>query len=131
MRSILLLPLVGALAVPAAADWTPTMSGHVVGFGFNYPLKDRHHTSSWRRRDRAGCASRRWAPAHYATVSRDVWVPASCEQVWRPAQWGWTYRSGRRVRSLVRPAGYVTVHSPGHYECVQTRVWVPGRYERS
>jgi hypothetical protein len=34
------------------------------------------------------------------------------------------------MRVLVRPAGYVTVHTPGRYETVCEQVWVPGRYVR-
>lgn len=120
MRPILLLSLVGALSAPAAAD--------DFSFGFGYRNGGRTriavrfgHTDSHVK----------WVPGHYETVSKQVWIAGGCEQVWQPAQYGWQYdHCGRRVRVLLRPAGYVTVQTPGHWQCVQETVWVPGRYVR-
>jgi len=124
MRSILLLTVLGALAVPAAAD--------DITFGFGYRNGGRWsvgfgYSNGHNRRG----VNQKWAPGHYEVVSREVWVPGVCEQVWQPAQYGWAYdHCGRRVQALVRAAGYVTVERPGHYQCVQETVWVPGHYVR-
>ncbi len=121
MRSILLLSLLGALSAPAAAGDITFGFGYrnggrwSVGFGYS----NGHHRH------------RTWVAGHYETVHRQVWVPGGCEQGWQPAQYDWRYdHCGRRVRVLVRHAGYVTVQRPGHYETVCEQVWVPGRYVR-
>jgi hypothetical protein len=133
MRSILLLSLLGALAAPASADWTPTMSGNVIGFGFRYRDRDKGISVGVGYRDgyRNGYRHRHrhWVPGHYDVVTRRVWVPGAHETVWQPAEWGWRHDAcGGHVRYLVRPAGYVTIHHPGHWDYVQERVWVPGHY---
>jgi hypothetical protein len=125
MRPILLLSLVGALSVPAAAGDISIdfgfRNGHGVSIGFGYTNAHR----------RAVVVRQKWIPGHYETVSKDVWVPEVREQVWQPAQYGWSRdRCGRRIRVLVRPAGYVTVVHPGRWKCIQETVWVPGHYER-
>jgi len=127
MKPILLLSLVGALSVPAAADdftfGFGYRGGGRISVGFGY--------SSEHRRVAARVVTRKWVPGHYEAVSRQVWVPGVCEQVWQPAEYGWAYdRCGRRVRVLVHPAGYVTVERPGHWTCVQETVWVAGHYVR-
>jgi hypothetical protein len=123
MRPILLLSLVGALSAPAAAG--------DIAFGFGYRDGGRHRISVGFGYSEWGHRHRTWVPGHYETVSRQVWVPGGCEQVWQPAEYGWRHdHCGRRMRVLVRPAGYVTVHTPGRYETVCEQVWVPGRYVR-
>jgi hypothetical protein len=122
MKPILLLSLMGALAAPAAA-------GDVsFGFGFGHGHRGNRISvaigyNGHRHHDRV------WVPGHYETVVKKVWVSGGCERVWQPAQYGWRYdHCGRRVQVLLRPAGYVTVHSAGHWERVTERVWVPGRH---
>jgi hypothetical protein len=119
MRSILLLSLVGALAAPAAAG--------DIDFSFGFHKGGRHAVSvTFGHR-----SHHRYVPGHYETVTKEVWVAGGCETVWQPAQWGWRRdRCGHRVRYLIRPAGYVQVHTPGRWECVKETVWVPGRYVR-
>jgi len=126
MRPILLLSLVGALSAPAAAgDVTidfgfRTGRGVAIGFGYSNAKARRHRV-----------VHQRWIPGHYETVAKQVWVAGVCEQVWQPAVYGWSRdRCGRRIRVLVRPAGYVTVQRPGRWQTVQETVWVPGHYER-
>lgn len=124
MRSILLLTVLGALAVPAAAD--------DITFGFGYRNGGRWSVGfGYSNGNHRRVVNQKWVPGHYEVVSRDVWVPGVCEQVWQPAQYGWACdRYGRRVQVLVRAAGYVTVQRPGHYRCVQETVWVAGHYVR-
>jgi len=124
MRSILLLSLVGALSAPAAAG--------DVTFGFGYRDGGRHGVSvRFGYSDRKHNHHKKWVPGRYETVHRKVWVAGACEQVWQPAQYAWQVdHCGRRVRVLVRAAGYVTVQRAGHYETVCEQVWVPGRYVR-
>ncbi|HEX5135347.1 MAG TPA: hypothetical protein VFY93_00110 [Planctomycetota bacterium] len=107
--------LLGALAVPAAAD---------VDFGFR--RKDRPHVIGFGTRSPV---RRDGTLGHYRIVCTNVWVPGRRERVWRPARYGWCRGPrGILVRRLVRAAGYVTVFAPGHYETIRTRVWVPGRH---
>lgn len=126
MRPILLLSLVGAISAPAAAGDISIdfgfRSNRGVAIAFGY--RDGH-------RRPAPVVHRRWVPGHYETVSKQVWVPGTCEQVWQPAQYEWRYdHCGRRIRVLVRPAGYVTVERPGYWQTVQQTVWVAGHYVR-
>jgi hypothetical protein len=132
MKPILLLSLVGALAAPAAAGDISIGFGYSegrgvsIGFGYRDDKKHRHNDHGHRKVEH-----RKWVPGHYETVHRKVFVPGRCEQVYRPAEYRWTHdHCGRRVRVLVRAAGYVTVERPGHYETVCEQVWVPGRYVR-
>ena len=127
MRPILLLSLVGALSAPAAAGDISFGFGFREGKGVSVAFGYSEH----KHRRHAPVVHRKWVPGHYETVHRQVWVPGACEQVWQPAQYEWRYdHCGRRVRVLVREAGYVTVERPGHYETVCEQVWVPGRYVR-
>jgi hypothetical protein len=127
MRPILLLSLVGALSAPASAGDISVdfgfRSGKGIAIAFGFSNRHRHEAPP--------VVVQKWVPGHYATVSKRVWVAGVCEQVWQPAVYGWSYdRCGRRVQVLVRPAGYVTVERPGHYETVQQTVWVAGHYQR-
>jgi hypothetical protein len=135
MRSILLLSLVGVLSAPAAAGDISIgfgySDGRGISIGVGYRDRDDDHRHHGHRHAHREVVHRKWVAGHYETVHRKVWVPGTCEQVWQPA----VYRHardhcGRRVRVLVRPAGYVAVQRPGHYTTVCEQVWVPGRYVR-
>jgi hypothetical protein len=132
MRPILLLSLVGALSAPAAAGDISIgfgySDGHGISVGFGYRDRDGDHHRGHGHRH---VVNRKWVPGHYETVHRQVYVPGRCEQVWQPAEYRWTRdHCGRRVRVLVRKAGYVTVERPGYYKTVCEQVWVPGQYVR-
>jgi hypothetical protein len=50
------------------------------------------------------------------TPCNQVWVPARSYQVWIPAQYGYEYRHGCRVRVLLCQGYYEWQTIPGHYE---------------
>jgi hypothetical protein len=133
MRSILFLSLVGVLSAPAAAGDISIGFGYSDGrglsIGVGYRDRDGDHRHHGHRH--VEVVHRKWVPGHYETVHRQVYVPGTCEQVWQPAEYRWTRdHCGRRVRVLVRAAGYVTVERPGYYTTVCEQVWIPGRYVR-
>ena len=82
--------------------------------------KNRHVATTYRRVRASG---------HYDLVEREVWVAGYAERVHRPAEYGVRCAHGRRVRFVIRPARYVDVFRPGHYETRRERVWEAGRYE--
>lgn len=133
MKPLMLLTLMGALAAPAAAgdlslDFGFRHSRHGKGIAISVGYRSGHRAQRHHRRhhhhDRC-----EYVPGHYEFVQKKVWVAGGLRKEWRPARWGWRYDAcGRRVRVLVRPAGYVMVHVPGHWDYVQERVWVSGRY---
>jgi len=129
MRPILLLSLVGALSAPAVAGDISIGFGYTDGHGFRigFGYTDRHDHRHVQRE----VVHRKWVAGHYETVERRVWVPGVRETVWQPAEYGWSRdRCGRRIRVLVRPAGYVVVQRPGYFRTVCEQVWVPGHYVR-
>lgn len=71
-----------------------------------------------------------YAPAHYESVERRVWVPAAREKVWVDAVYSTRYdRCGRPYRVLVCPGRWTVRVHPGHYETRCERVWVPAGYQ--
>ncbi len=70
-----------------------------------------------------------WVPGHYETRSETIWVSGPCEQVWVPPRFEYVWKNHHKVRVLVTPGHYETIHHPGRYEIRETHVWVPGHYE--
>jgi hypothetical protein len=85
----------------------------------------------------AGCAlhgrctpARIFVPGHYASVEREVWVPACREKVWVDPVYATRHDAcGRPVRVLVCEGRWSVRVVPGHYETRCERVWVPAGYE--
>lgn len=131
MKPLMLLTLMGALAAPAAAgdlsiDFGFRHARHGNGISIAVGYRNGHRVERNRHRHNDHC---QYVPGHYEVVQKQVWVPGGLRKEYRPARWGWRYDAcGRRVRVLVRPAGYVMVQVPGHWDYVQERIWVAGYY---
>jgi len=122
-----------ALAIPlilAAATTTASAGDFKIDLGFRTGGL-RVELGLQQGHDAHVCVPQRvWRPGHYETVQTRVYVPATSREVYEPALYEWRVDScGRRVRVLVRPAGYRVVCVPAHYEMRTGQVWRPGYFE--
>lgn len=76
-----------------------------------------------------GYAEPEWIPAHWQTVTDNVWVPGHEERVWNAPVYEWRFdHCGRKYSVCVRPGFWNTVCTPGHYEARPRSVWVEGTW---
>ncbi|MHC4971822.1 MAG: hypothetical protein ACYTG3_05785 [Planctomycetota bacterium] len=142
MKALALASLL-ALAAPAAdagdvgfrIDFGIQHKGVRVRVGVGKPARGVKHAPApaprpkYRHRHRQ---RRVWVPGHYEIVRTKVWVPAYTHKVRRPAEYGYRRdRCGFRVRYVVRPAHWETIHVAGHWDYRSQKVWRPGYYKVS
>ena len=135
-----LLPLALALGAAAPAHAGDLSLGVVLGGhhgGVQLSYGEGHGYHGGRGPVVAGYAPRAYCPparvfvpGHYATVEREVWVPAFREKVWVEPVYTTRYDPcGRPLRVLACDGRWTVRVVPGHYERRCERVWVPAGYE--
>ena len=137
MNHVLKLP---TLVLAACTLWTASAGAQSIGPGFG---KQKHKSGYAVHVELGVPVARygyyapppapppRWEPGHYATVTRHVWVPGATRREWCPPVHQKRYDAcGRPILVLVRPAQWITVSEPGHYELRSEQVWVAGRWCR-
>ncbi len=107
------------------------------GFGFSYGRHGHHRcvsvgfSTGWGPGPVCGpvvyAPAHVWVPAHYETVTQQVWVPGCARQVWVDARYETRYDGqGRPYQVMVCAGHFETIQDPGHYENRAVSVWVEG-----